>query len=78
MAALLRDFDQDFGDWITTAILISMTPREYQDMVFQLGTPVHMNIGQVGQGKLFGHDAATALEEMTMKDWVRKAAVEVR
>ena len=37
VGALLRDFDQDLGDGIKTAILISMIPREYQDMVFQLG-----------------------------------------
>jgi len=38
VAALLRDFQQDLGDGIKTAILISMIPREYQDMVFQLGS----------------------------------------
>jgi hypothetical protein len=38
VGALLRDFNQDLGDGIKTAILISMIPREYQDMVFQLGT----------------------------------------
>ena len=38
VAALLRDFDQDLGDGIKTAILTSMIPREYQDMVFQLGS----------------------------------------
>lgn len=38
VAALLRDFDHDSGDGIKTAILISIIPREYQDMVFQLGT----------------------------------------
>ena len=34
VGALHRDFDQDLGDGIKTAILISMIPREYQDMVF--------------------------------------------
>ena len=38
VGALLRDFNQDLGDGIKTAILISTIPREYQDMVFQLGT----------------------------------------
>ena len=37
VGSLLRDFDRDLGDGIKTAILISMTPRQYQDMVFQLG-----------------------------------------
>jgi hypothetical protein len=37
VASLFRDFQQDLGDGIKTAILISMIPREYQDMVFQLG-----------------------------------------